>query len=378
MLYDRVGVRVLHIQKVKGIGGSERHLLTLLPALAEWGVDVRMCVLAEGDADAFLTELAGVDVHASVVPAGRDVNPMLVPSLYREVRSFRPHVVHTHLVHADVYGLAAARLAGTPAVSSVHGTPAFYAERRYQMLGRLTGRWAARRIAISRSVADFIERHELGEPERIRHIYYGISTEGWRFTSEERALLRTREGFAEDDVVVGIAARLIPGKGHPQLIDAFDTAAATHPRLRLLIAGDGPDRAELERRAAHASHADRIRFLGYVPNVRGFMNVCDVTVFPTTPALGEGFGLAALEAMAAGRPVVATAVGSLPEVVVDGETGIVVPPGRPAALAEALTALADDAELRARMGALGALRAESMFSTEVMVDATIAVYDELL
>ena len=370
-------MRVVHIQKVKGIGGSERHLLTLLPGLMDRGVDVGMCVLAEGDADTFVSQMEAVGVATAVVSAGSDFNPALVPALYRVIRSFRADVVHTHLVHADLHGLAAARLARTPTVSSVHGTPAFYRQRPYQWVGRLTGRWAGRRIAISQHVADFIEREQLAPPDHVRLVYYGISTDGWRFTSEERELLRARDAFGPNDVVVGIAARLIPGKGHAELIAAFDAAAAEHPRTWLLIAGDGPEKAELERLAGRAAHADRIRFLGHVNNVHGFMNVCDIIAFPTSPALGEGFGLAALEAMAAGRPVVATDVGSLSEVVVDGETGLVVPANKRGALAEAITTLAKDAELRVRMGSLAALRAEQVFSLDAMLDGTIAVYDEI-
>jgi len=121
-----------------------------------------------------------------------------------------------------------------------------------------------------------------------------------------------------------------------------------------------------------------VRFLDFMPDVRPLVQACDVLAFPTAPELGEGFGLAALEAMAAERPVVATAVGALPEVVAHGQTGIVVPPGDRGQLADALVRLARDPGLRARLGAAGRERARTEFSIDRMIGRTLAVYEEAL
>src|SRR5689334_15934432 len=167
-------MRVLHVQRAKGIGGSERHLLTLLPALAEQGIDVRMCVLEVGDGARFVDELRtrGVDVVSR--PGHGDLAPSLVLELRREIERFRPHLVHTHLVHADAWGLLAARSCRAPTVSSVHGTPAFYTKQPYRAVGRIAGRLAQRRIAISRHVADFLIANRLAPPQRVRVVCYGI------------------------------------------------------------------------------------------------------------------------------------------------------------------------------------------------------------
>ena len=121
-----------------------------------------------------------------------------------------------------------------------------------------------------------------------------------------------------------------------------------------------------------------MRFTGYVADMRAFMNACDVLAFPTEPSLGEGFGLAALEAMAAGRSVVATRVGSLPEVVDAGRTGLLVGPGAVEELEGALVELAENAPLRSEMGARAQQRARSVFSVEAMIERTVAVYDRAL
>jgi glycosyltransferase involved in cell wall biosynthesis len=371
-------MRILHVQRVKGIGGSERHLLTLLPGLVARGVDVRMCVLEMDGGERFVDELRGSGIDTAVHRAGPDVNPALSAALYREIRRFRPDVVHTHLVHADVHGLLAARVARVPGVSSVHGTPAFYKREPYRSAGRVAGKLAARRIAISEHVAAFLREQRLVLPERIRVVYYGIDADSLHVTPADRSAQREALGLRDGDVALGIASRLIPGKGHEALLDAFGRAVEAFPSLRLLVAGDGPERGRLEAQAKLRSPPGAVRFVGFVDRVAAFLAACDTLAIPTQPELGEGFGLAALEAMAVGRPVIATAVGSLPEVVDDGRTGLVVPAGSVELLARAVLTLARDPALRERLGTAGARRARNVFPLDRMVTRTIDVYNEVV
>jgi len=382
-IQDRLGddesliMRVLHVQRVKGIGGSERHLLALLPALVERGVDVRMCVMQMGDGRRFVEamRLEGIDV--TVQTAGRDVNPATVFELFREIERFRPDVVHTHLVHADLHGLIAARARRVPAVSSVHGTPAFYTKEPYRSLGRLSGRLAARRIAISDHVARFLLDNQLARRDRLSVVHYGIDA-GEPPSAETRRTARHGLGLGDHHVVFGIASRLIPGKGHDLLIEAFGRVARRDASVVLIVAGDGPERDNLEQLVDAHCPPGSVRFLGFLDSVGGFMAACDVLAFPTQPELGEGFGLAALEGMAAGRPVVATNVGSLPEVVLSGVTGLIVGPHSATALEHALAELSEDAPLRGRMGAAGSARAREVFPLDAMVTKTLAIYEELI
>jgi len=369
-------MRVLHIQKAKGIGGSERHLLSLLPALAAAGVEARICVPATGRARDFTDRLEALEVPHSVVRAGPDINPLLVAQLRREIRSFRPDLVHTHLIHADLHGQLAARLCGVPAVSSIHSAQGFYRREPYRTAARAAGRSAKLTIAISAHVAQFIEAMGLCRPGGSRVVHYGIDASGWTAPEAERAAARAALGLEPDEIAVGAASRLIPHKGHSFLLRGFERASQHAPRLRLLVAGDGPLRADLEREAAELD--GRVDFLGFLPDIRTFLNACDLLAFPTQPEIGEGFGLAALEAMAASCPVVATSVGSLPEVVAAEETGVLVDPGSVDQLADALVRLAKDPALRARMGSQGRERAHSQFSLETMVERTLAVYGEVV
>lgn len=368
-------MRVLHIQKVAGIGGSERHLLALLPGLVERNLEVRMCVLAARASRRFVEPLEMAGVEASVIRAGPDFNPWLLPRLCREVQLYRPDIVHTHLIHGDLYGQAAARILGVPAVSSVHATHSSWTRQPYKPAAAMGGRLASRTIAISEHVRRFVEAVRPASRGTIRVIPYGIDAAPWRLEEPDRLAARAEFRLAVDDIAVGIASRLIEHKGHSLLLAAHARAAKSLPNLRLLVAGDGPLRPQLEARARGAGEG--VRFLGFLPDIRRFMSACDLFVFPTEPAFGEGFGLAALEAMAASRPVIASDVGPLPEVVAHERTGFVVPPSRVEPLAEALSTLGRDARLRGRFGAAGHERAIGAFGLDRMLQDMVDTYEEV-
>jgi glycosyltransferase involved in cell wall biosynthesis len=368
-------MRVLHVQKVKGIGGSERHLLDLLPGLAGRGVEVVMLVLEAPGSSRFVGAMRerGVDVES--LPAGRDLHPRLATRIRSVVRSVRPDLVHTHLIHADLYGQVAARLAHVPAVSTVHSVHGFYRREPTRSAARLAARAARRTIAISTYCGDFLRDAGIVPQDRLRVVPYGVDANAWRASGNERARARERFGVTGIDVVVGMASRLIPGKGHAQAIAAFRSASRVTPDLHLLIAGEGELRARLDAEAARDS-SGRVRLLGFVDDMREFLAACDVLLFPTMPELGEGFGLAALEAMAAGKPVVATRIASLPEIVGD-EGGFLVEP-RASEIAAALRRIADDPLGRLAMGAAAAERAATCFDIATMLERTIQVYREAL
>jgi len=370
-------LRVLHVQKVTGsIAGSERHLLQLLPALAERGIEVKMCVLGAGSFERFVNAMSERGVEVSSLPAGHDVNPMLVLHLLKEIERWSPHIVHTHLIHADIYGQIAARARGLTGVSSVHGTHPFYRSEPGRSVARLAGRLASRTIAISRYAGDFACEVGIAPPQRVRVVHYGVDPSSWLGTIEDRAEQRRALCLEPDEIAVGVASRLVPGKGHDVAIRAFAEVAERLPRTRLLVAGDGPLRGEIEEMARRNLPSRQVSILGFVEDIRGFFGACDLVLFPSLPSFGEGFGLAALEAMAAGVPVVASAAGPLPEVVSDGESGLVVAAGDDQAWAQAIFALASDRSLRLHLGNGARARASREFSVEDMADRTVAVYRE--
>jgi glycosyltransferase involved in cell wall biosynthesis len=368
-------VKVLHVQKASGIGGSERHLLMLLPALSEAGVHVRMCVPLAGDGEAFVDELRARGIETAIASAGPDLNPLLITWLGRQIRRYEPDVVHTHLVHADLHGQASAALSRTPRVSTVHGPGAFARPGPHGAATRLVGRLTPLTIAISHHVRRMLERSGQRRAGTVRVVHYGIDSAGWGSTESARAQLREAFGLAPGDLAVAVCARLIPGKGHELLLEAVGRALERAPSLRVLVAGQGPLRGLLERRAEQFPPGT-VCLLGFLDETQDLMKACDVLAFPTSPVLDEGFGLAALEAMAAGRAVVATRVGALPEIVEPGRTGVLVPPEDPSALADALVELATKPAFVEELGRRGRERARAEFGIERMVSGTLSVYGE--
>lgn len=368
---------VVHVTKASGLSGSERHLLSLLPALQALGWDVRAVVLEASGGRSFVDALQEAGIPTTALRAGPNLNPVAVARLRAALTTVPTDLVHTHLLHADLHGQAAARLAGLPGISTVHSAQAFFTKEPYRSAAALAQRSSRATIAISQHVARCLLEARVSVPEKLRVVHYGIAVEPWRV--DVAATAAARRLFAGDDdgrIVIGVASRLVAGKGHDVLLRAVGSIKASGVELRLLVAGEGPRRGALERQAAAQGLSDDVRFLGFVPDMRSFLAACDVVAFPTQPEYGEGFGLAALEAMAAGRPLVATDVASLPEVVGSGEVPL-VPPRDVHAMAEALVALAADPGLRARVGRANRRRVEERFSLDAMADGTARAYADV-
>lgn len=369
---------MLHVQRATGLSGSERHIATLVPELANAGITARVCVLQAEGAERFTNELRRRRIDVEVIPSRLKVDPVTVPRLVHVVRRFEPDIVHTHLVHADLYGQLAARLCRVPGVVSLHSTSPLFRRPPVMWAERRAARSAAGVIAISRHVQGFATSLKLADPTRISVIHYGIDPSEWRVAVDVQSNARRELVDVPEAVLIGVASRLVPFKGHEVLIRAFARVVRKIPTARLLIAGDGPLASPLRSLAGEMLPSGTFSFLGFIDDIRTFMAATDIVVFPTLRGFGEGFGLTALEAMAAERPVIATRLDSLPEVVLEGTTGLLVEPGDVEDLATQLIRLSDNAEHRKEMGRAGLRRALSQFSLSVMAEKTAQFYRRLL
>ena len=348
-------MKVLHVHRIGGIGGSERHLLTLLPALVARGVDVRFLGL-DDPARAPDPFYALLEVPYARLPAPRDVDPGLAVHVARVAHGV--DLVHTHLVHADVYGaLGARRLVSTKHNDDPFRTGPFrFVERA------LTWR-AGRVVAITHALARFLV-DQVGLPrDKVTTIHYGLD-------DLPRAWGKNPADPVEEDVPLLLAVcRLEPQKGVDVAVRALARLRDVEPAAELVVLGDGPERDRLEDLARELDVP--VHLLGRVPDVAAWLRRADVLVHP---ARWEGFGLALLEAMLAQLPVVATNVSSIPEIVADGATGLLVPPDDPEALAEAIARVLGDP---GTFGAAGRERARAEFSVARMADETLAVYEQI-
>jgi glycosyltransferase involved in cell wall biosynthesis len=356
-----VSERVLHVGKVSGISGSEAHLFSLLPGLRERGWDVSFALLHEGEpgASEFARRLEESGVHVEAITLRRDVDPAAFVRLLRHVRRRRPAILHTHLVHADFYGLDAGALARVPVrVSTKHGFNPFRASRAFAVADRSVARLADVQIAISAGLARYLAETEGFDAASFEVVHYGIAAgpEPASYPGGSRLLC---------------VGRLIAVKGHAGLLRAFAAARAEVPELSLDLAGDGPLRQELEALAAELELADAVRFRGRIEGIGREMEGAAAVV---VPSLGEGFGMVALEAAERARPVVASRVGGLPEIVEHERTGLLVAPGDEQELAAALVELVRDPDRAAAMGRAARERALEEFSLDRCANRIDAIY----
>ena len=357
---------VLHLQKVAGISGSEAHLLSLLPRLRERGWDVRMLMLHENEPGAwdFARALRGRGVPLDAIPLRADFDPVAFVRLTAYLVRSRPEILHTHLVHADAYGLLAGTVARVPLrFSTKHGFNEFREAPYFGLADRAFASLAHVHIAISRGLARYLEDVEGFDDESFEIVHYGIDPDGEPHPYEDRVPRLLCVG------------RLIPIKGHIVLLRAFAEARRELPELRLEIAGRGPLEPALKALARELGVLDAVTFLGHVSPIQAAIERAAVVV---VPSMGEGFGMVALEAMERSRPVIAASIGGLGELVRDGETGLLVPAGEAEPLRDAIVRLAGNLELARQMGEAGRRRALTRFLQSFCTERTELLYEGAL
>jgi glycosyltransferase involved in cell wall biosynthesis len=363
-------VNVLHIHKVTGVSGSEGHLLALLPALRERGIDARFLGLdvPGSDAPRFYAALDELGVPHRSVRCGPDVSPRLARDVARAIRVERPDLVHTHLVHADVYGGLGARLLGVPSVSTRHNDDR-YLLGPFRYVDRAFARPARRLIAISDAVRRFLEQAG-HDPAKLVTIHYGLD----ELPSARSKPTPAEAGIPADTPLALAVGRLIAQKDHATLLHAFARVRSALPQAQLAILGGGPLEAETRALARELGLGDAVSLPGRT-DTRDWLERADVFVHTSR---WEGFGIVLLEAMLASLPVVATRVSAVPEVVQDAETGLLVAEGDVDGVASALRALLGDPDRARRLGSAGHERALEEFSVARMTERTVEVYRETL
>ena len=351
-------VRVMHVVYRLQAGGMEYGVLKIVNALDRRRVQSSVCSTTPAT-DVKTLLRADVPLFECNRRVGND--PRLVLDLVRLFRRERPHIVHTHSWGTLVEGLAAARIAGVPKL--VHGEHGTLQLRSYQRtLQRFAWSRADLVLSVSSRLAERMSDATGFPMSRIATIRNGVNLE--RFAGTRRREARISLNLPDSVVAVGTVGRLVPVKDQATLIRAVARLRSQNVDATLLIAGDGPLRAELEALARAERIAPHVRFLGHRPDVEVVLAGLDVFVLCS---LSEGLSNTILEAMASGVPVVSTSVGGADELVQPGVTGLLVPAAQPDALASALAILSTSPARRREMGDAGRTRARIEFSVARMV-----------
>jgi glycosyltransferase involved in cell wall biosynthesis len=367
-------LRIVQYITPSHIGGAEVHVIALSEKLRERGHQVTV-ICPRGRP--LTAELIARALPVWAPRTTGKVDPVLLLRLARRLRRDGAQVIHTHLSTASLLGSLAARLAGIPSLATVHG-----------LNTRTCYNYARAIIAVSNAVRHHLVNQGL-PPERITVIHNGVDLRafsraaggaevGQHWGIPEAGTPPPSRARGGEGAVLVTVGRLAPAKGHRDLLHALAVLVLADSRwreVRLLIVGAGALLSELRHEAQRLGLAERVVFVGFHRDVLPFLQAADIFVLPSTQ---EGLSLSALEAMAMSKPVVACRVGGTPEVVVDGQTGLLVSPGRPAELAGALERLLSHPEEAKAMGAAGQQRVREAFDLEQMVTKIEQMYRNLI
>lgn len=380
----REKLRILHMHTLPVISGSGIAVFQTMKGLKSPDVELALACAPGGPLENLFrgASLRYIPIKnfVSEVSLFKDLHALW--QCYQLLKKERFHIVHTHNSKAGVIGRLAARAAGVPIIVhtvrgfSFHNKVSWFYRQLFIFLERRAARWCDMIIFISQPLMDWA--HRLKVPGRTPNlkIYSGIDIEAFQQPVDSSAV-RQSVGLADQDLVIGIVAKLWKGKGHQILIDAFANLVRAHPTvpLKLLVVGSGPLQETLRGQVHRLGLESQVVFAGFRSAIAAITAVLDISVLPSD---FEGMGRVVLEAMAAGKPAVGSNVGGIRELVDDGATGLLVPPGNRVKLERALDRLIGDPGLRARLGAAGRKKLTSAFSLDTMVRRTAACYRSLL
>lgn len=364
-------IKLLHIISRLDIGGAEKQLLSLVSNLDKEKYDVCVAYF-EGEGELRKEfEKRGIKIKKYRFYGLWDV--LLWWKLYKDMEANKYNIIHTHGFKADLWGAVVGRLAGVPTIiSTVHNQEQYL----NNPIIRLLEKWIIAPIddtiiVVSGGVKRFLIKTS-GIPEKkIKKVYYGINPVDIKIDAEQD--IREELCIDKDVPLIGCIGRLVKQKGHIYLIQAARKVLEKFPKVKFLIIGKGKLEKNLKKLAQNSNLNSNIIFTGFRKDVYSIIDKLSLVVMPS---LWEGFGLIFLEAMAMGKPIVATDVGGIPEVIENKETGILVSARNPEALAEAIICLLKDNSLAKRMGERGKVILKECFQSSKMAEEIERIYNK--
>jgi glycosyltransferase involved in cell wall biosynthesis len=340
-------INILHIYQNSKIGGVQQQLLSLLKAYNRERFNPIFCCL--GPKQEMGKEIEGIGIEFISLNKLRynRFSPGIVLELHRLMKIKQIHVVRTHRYRSNLYGRLAAFSSGVPVIiASVHENYRTDKRPNRRIMNRILSKITDKIVAVSEDVKEDIIRYDRIDPSKLQVIPNGIDVE--RFNPEKNTSnIRKEFPLEEDDIVIGFIGRIVPAKGLEYLLNALPYLKEEFKSIKLLIIGEGSLVEKLKEKAKKNNIFDNILFTGVRRDIPEILASIDIFVMPST---AEGLPNSLLEAMAMGKPVVATEVGGIPELIKNGRSGLLVPPKNPEALATAIRDLISNDQLAAKMG----------------------------
>lgn len=360
--------KVLHMIETSGPGGAENMLINNVLTLRRKGIDGDVLLIKDGW---LRRRLQSLDITCHLVPLERFLSPRWLSTVRAIIKQGKYDALHAHEFAMNCHAAVLSPICGIPAIATVHGKN-YYAERPAR---RLLYRWLSRIaqfVAVSDDIKSFLCDRVGLSADRVAVIANGIDIDKFRSDEDIRASVRAEFGIGQDELLVGAVGNLYPVKGHIYLVQAAAEILAASPRARFVIAGRGGEQERLQQEIERLQLGDRFRLLGFRDDVERLLQGFDIFAMPS---LSEGMPLSILEAMAARRVVVASAVGGIPEFIRTGENGLLVPAMDAGLLAKTLLEIINEPALRERIAAQAFAEVSAKYSQDPCTDAYIRLYN---
>ncbi|MCI0563980.1 MAG: glycosyltransferase [Nitrososphaera sp.] len=358
---------VLHLIETSGPGGAEKMLISLAENLDRSRYRSYACLLKDGW---LKNQLQQLGIETILVPQFRSLDFRWLLRMSRLLKEWSIHVMHAHEFTMNVYGSVLSRMTQTPIIATVHGTNYYWVKWHRRLAYKFVSRQSVM-VAVSEHLKRFLREHINVHPDDITVVRNGIDFHRFKVRNSACAI-RAELGINGDQPVIGTVGNLYAVKGQIYLLRACIKIAKTFPDFVLLIAGRGEQLCVLKEEARSLGILDNVKFLGFREDVPSLLQVMDVFVLPS---VSEGLPLSILEAMALGKPVVASNVGGISEVVKEGTTGYLVPPKDPEALAEKIRPLLLNSRLADELGNSGRKRVLGSFTLDQMIQEYQSLYE---
>jgi glycosyltransferase involved in cell wall biosynthesis len=367
-------INLLHLITELDIGGAEKLLLSLVRKLDSDRYNVIVAYMKGEGKLAKDFKDSGIRVFDLKMKNRIDARAIIY--LYRLLKRENIKILHTHLIQADICGFLAGKTAGVPVIISTRHNPDEF-RKKFSIPVWLDGIFANhsdRIIAVSNAVKDFLIKHEKISPQKFAVIHNGI--EPGEFIFESGISGKKKEsGISLSSPVAGCIGRFDEQKGHMCFLEAIPQILEYFPDAKFIFVGEGPLRRKAERRSKELKIDRNVIFTGIRRDIPGILAIMDIFILPS---IFEGFGIVLLEAMAAGKPVIASRVGGIPEIINHNLNGILVEPANSAEIAAAILNLLKEPAKMRRMGEAGREEVKKRFSADTMAKKIETLYNEII